>query len=65
MPDRIAVLRTSVLRYFYDIHQFTEWLYAHNPALDGKRPLDVLVEETGVQRLIAFVGETRKPIAAA
>lgn len=65
MPDRIAVLRTSVLRYFYDIQQFTEWLYANNPALDGRRPLDVLVEETGVQRLIAFVGETRKPIAAA
>ena len=65
MPDRITVLRTSVLRYFHDIQEFTEWLYAQNPALDGKRPLDVIVEETGVQRLIAFVGETRKPITAA
>ncbi len=63
LPDKIAVLRTSVLQYFHDIQQFTEWLNRKNEVLKGKRPLDVLSEETGLQKLIALVAETRTKVS--
>jgi hypothetical protein len=67
LPDKISVLRTAVLQYFHDIQQFSEWLHARNARLDGKRPLDILTEESGLQRLTSFVTETRSrisPVAA-
>jgi hypothetical protein len=65
LPDKIAVLRTSVLQYFRDIQQFTEWLNRKNEVLEGKRPLDVLSEETGLQKLTALVAETRTRVSPA
>jgi hypothetical protein len=65
LPDKIAVLRTSVLQYFHDIQQFTEWLNRKNEMLKGKRPLDVLSEETGLQKLTALVSETRTKVSPA
>jgi hypothetical protein len=65
LPDRINVLRTAVSQYFHDVRQFQEWLNTRNKALEGRRPLDLLAEDTGVQRLVAFVSETRKHVAAA
>jgi hypothetical protein len=65
LPDKIAVLRTSVLQYFRDIQQFTEWLNRKNDVLEGKRPLDVLSEETGVQKLTALVAQTRPKVSRA
>jgi hypothetical protein len=59
LPDKIAVLRTEVLQYFRNIQQFTEWLTMRNEGLNGRRPLDVLTEETGLQQLTSFVAETR------
>jgi len=59
LPDRIVVLRTSVREYFRDIQQFTEWLNTHNDRLDGKRPVDLLAQDTGVQQLVAFVAASR------
>ena len=65
LPDKVAVLRTSVLQYFHNIQQFTEWLNMRNERLNGRRPIDVLAEETGLQQLTSFVAETRTRIAAA
>ena len=65
LPDKIAVLRTSVLQYFHNIQQFTEWLHMKNEGLKGKRPLDVLCEETGLQKLTALVAETRMKVSPA
>lgn len=65
LPDRISVLRNAVRQYFYDIQQFSEWLNTRSDKLDGKRPLDVLAEENGLQQLTVFVGSTRQKIAAA
>ena len=62
LPDKISVLRTAVLQYFHDIRQFGEWLNTRNDRLDGKRPLDVLAEEAGVQRLVSFVAQTRTTV---
>jgi len=63
LPDRISVLRTAVRQYFHDIQQFSEWLNTRSDKLDGKRPLDVLAEDNGLQQLTAFVGTTRQRIA--
>jgi len=65
LPEKIGVLRTAVLHYFRDIQQFMEWLNARNERLGGKRPLDVLSEESGLQTLTALVAETRVRIAPA
>jgi hypothetical protein len=65
LPDKIAVLRTSVLQYFYNIQQFTEWLNVKNEGLSGKRPLDVLSEETGLQQLTSLVAKTRAKVGVA
>jgi hypothetical protein len=65
MPQRVAALYNEVGRFFYDYGQFNEWLYARNPALGSKPPSDMLLEETGMDRLVSFVSETRKPFAAA
>jgi hypothetical protein len=65
LPDKITVLRTAVRQYFYDIQQFSEWLNARSDKLDGKRPLDVLVEDNGLQQLTQFVGNTRQKVAGA
>jgi hypothetical protein len=65
LPDRISVLRTALRQYFQDIQQFSEWLNTRNDKLDGKRPLDVLADENGLQQLTSFVGSTRQKIAAA
>jgi hypothetical protein len=59
LPDRIVVLRTSVREYFRDIQQFTEWLNTHNDRLEGKRPVDLLAQDTGVQQLVSFVAASR------
>jgi hypothetical protein len=65
LPDKITVLRTAVRQYFHDIQQFSEWLNARSDKLDGKRPLDVLVEDNGLQQLTLFVGHTRQKVAGA
>jgi hypothetical protein len=65
LPDRISVLRTAVRQYFRDIQQFSEWLNTRSDKLDGKRPLDVLAEDNGLQQLTSLVGNTRQRIAAA
>jgi hypothetical protein len=65
LPDKITVLRTAVRQYFHDIQQFSEWLNARSGELDGKRPLDVLVEDNGLQQLTLFVGSTRQKVAGA
>jgi hypothetical protein len=64
LPDRITVLRTAVRQYFHDIQQFSEWLNTRSDKLDGKRPLDVLAEDNGLQQLTSFVGNTRQKTAA-
>jgi hypothetical protein len=65
LPDKIAVLRMSVFQYFHNIQQFTEWLNMRNERLKGRRPLDVLSEETGLQQLTSLVAETRTRISPA
>jgi hypothetical protein len=65
LPDRISMLRTAVRQYFYDIQQFSEWLNATSDRLEGKRPLDILAEENGLQRLTAFVASTRMKVPRA
>jgi hypothetical protein len=65
LPDRISVLRTAVRQYFHDMQQFSEWLNTRSDKLDGKRPLDVLAEDNGLQQLTSFVNNTRQKIAGA
>jgi hypothetical protein len=65
LPEKVSVLRTTVLQYFRDIQEFMEWLNARNARLDGKRPLDVLTEDSGLQKLTSLVTETRAKIAPA
>jgi hypothetical protein len=65
LPDKIAILRTSVLQYFYNIQQFTEWLNVSNEGLNRRRPLDILSEETGLQQLTSLVTETRTKVGVA
>jgi uncharacterized protein (DUF2384 family) len=65
LPDKIAVLRTSVLQYFHNIQQFTEWLNVRNEGLNGRRPLDILSEATGLQQLTSLVAETRTKVSPA
>jgi hypothetical protein len=65
LPEKIGVLRTAVLQYFRDIQEFMEWLNTRNNRLDGKRPLDVLTEDTGLQKLTSLVTETRAKVAPA
>lgn len=64
LPDKVEILRTDVLQYFYSIQQFTEWLYMRNERLNGKRPFDVLAEETGLQQLTSFVAQTRNRVSS-
>jgi hypothetical protein len=64
-PDKITVLRNTVRQYFHDIQQFSEWLNARSDKLDGKRPLDVLAEDNGLQQLTLFVSNTRQKVAGA
>jgi hypothetical protein len=42
-----------------------EWLNARNARLDGKRPLDMLTEESGLEKLTTLVTETRTKVAPA
>jgi hypothetical protein len=65
LPEKTIVLRNAVLSYFRDIHQFMEWLNTRNDRLSGRRPLDVLSEERGLQELTALVTATRSKIATA
>ena len=65
LPEKISVLRTAVLQYFRDIQEFMEWLNARNARLDGKRPLDMLTEESGLEKLTTLVTETRTKVAPA
>jgi hypothetical protein len=65
LPDKVSVLRTNVLQYFHDIQQFTEWLYARSEPLEGRRPLDVLGEDNGLQRLTTLVAQSRAKVAPA
>jgi hypothetical protein len=65
LPDKVAVLRTSVLQYFRNIQQFQVWLNMRNEGLKGRRPIDVLAEESGLQLLTSFVAETRTKISPA
>ncbi|WP_065750904.1 antitoxin Xre/MbcA/ParS toxin-binding domain-containing protein [Bradyrhizobium paxllaeri] len=65
LPDKITVLRNAVRQYFHDIQQFSEWLNARSDKLDGKRPLDVLSEDNGLQQLTLFVSNTRQRVAGA
>ena len=63
LPDRISVLRTAIAQYFHDIQQFQQWLNTPNDGLQGKRPLDILSEDTGEQRLVSFVSQTRRQVS--
>jgi len=62
LPDRISVLRTALFQYFYDIQQFQDWLNSYNSDLGGRRPLDVLGEDSGIQRLTELVTGTKAKI---
>jgi hypothetical protein len=62
LPDRINVLRTAVFQYFYDIQQFQDWLNSYDSDLEGRRPLDVLGEDSGLQRLTDLVIRTKMKI---
>jgi hypothetical protein len=62
LPDRISVLRTAVFQYFYDIQQFQDWLNSYDSNLEGRRPLDVLGEDSGLQRLTDLVIRTKVKI---
>jgi len=62
LPDRISVLRTALFQYFYDIQQFQGWLNSYNSDLGGRRPLDVLGEDSGIQRLTELVTGTKAKI---
>jgi hypothetical protein len=64
LPDKILVLRTNVTQYFRDIQQFTNWLNTRNEGLDARRPLDILSEDGGLQRLVAYVAGSRTKISA-
>ena len=59
LPDRFSVLRTPVFQYFYDIEQFQDWLNSSDSALGGRRPLDILGEESGLQKLTELVADRR------
>jgi hypothetical protein len=65
LPEKINALRTNVQEYFYSFQQFTDWLVRRNERLDGKRPLDVLAEDGGMDRLVALVSGSRARIAVA
>jgi hypothetical protein len=65
LPDKISVLRAAVVQYFYDIQQFSEWLNSYEVNLQGKRPLDVLAEDSGLQQLTSFVVNTRTKVSPA
>lgn len=63
LPQLVATLYKEVRGHFYDDGQFKEWLHASHPALGGKPPADLLHEDGGTERLIAFVSETRNKVA--
>ena len=63
MPEQISLLRANVLQYFHDVQQFNEWLNTVSPGLEQRRPLDVLAEDGGLQRLMTYVGARRTKIA--
>jgi hypothetical protein len=63
LPEKVSVLRTSVHEHFRDIQQFTEWLNARDSAhLGGRRPVDILTEQDGLQRLTTLVSQTRSKV---
>jgi hypothetical protein len=64
LPEKIGLLRHAVLQYFRDFQQFNEWLNTRNDQLEGKRPVDILLDDTGLQRLTSFVSSTRTPAFA-
>jgi hypothetical protein len=65
LPDQISLLRANVLEYFHNLQQFNEWLNTPSGGLEDRRPLDVLAENGGLQRLTTFVGATRARVATA
>ena len=65
LPEKIGQLRASVLQYFRDFQDFMEWMGARNARLGGKRPMDVLAEEAGLQQLTSLVTNTRPKITPA
>ncbi len=65
LPEKINALRMSVQEYFHSFQQFMDWLTRRNQGLGGKRPLDVLAEDGGMERLVALVSGSRPRIAAA
>ena len=58
------MLRSAVFRNFLDMEDFNKWLQASDIKLNGRRPLDVLEEESGLQTLIDFV-RSRQVVPAA
>jgi hypothetical protein len=64
LPERIVMLRSAVFRNFLDMEDFNKWLQASDIKLNGRRPLDVLEEESGLQTLIDFV-RSRQVVPAA
>jgi len=65
LPERIVMLRSAVLRNFLDMEDFNRWLQASDAALNGRRPLDVLEDDTGLQTLVDFVRSKHPALAAA
>src|SRR5690606_8875431 len=64
LPEQIGLLRANVMPYFHNVQQFSEWLNTANARLDNRRPLDVLTEDGGLQRLTQFVTATRPMMAS-
>ena len=64
LPERIVMLRSAVFRNFLDMEDFNRWLQAGDAAFNGRRPLDVLEDDTGLQTLIDFV-RSKQPVPAA
>ena len=63
MPDQINILRANMIQYFHDIQQFNEWLNTNSDRLGKRRPLDVLTEDGGLNRLTAVVSATRQRVS--
>ena len=59
LPEKIVMLRSAVFQNFLDMEDFNRWLQGSEAKLDGKRPLDVLEDDSGLQRLIDFVRTSR------
>lgn len=52
LPERISTLRNAVSGSFIDMEGFYRWLRTNNAKLGGRRPLDVLEDESGLQVVI-------------